>query len=48
MTRNENEFLFQCIDSIINTVTIDYHIYVIDNNSDNNEHLKILDKLEKK
>ncbi|MHA6604768.1 glycosyltransferase family 2 protein [Photobacterium damselae] len=46
MTRNENEFLFQCVDSIINTVTIDYHIYVIDNNSDNNEHLETLDKLE--
>lgn len=47
MTRNENEFLEQCIYSIINTVTVNYHIYIIDNASNNKDHLAILEKLDK-
>ncbi|SMY35949.1 glycosyltransferase family A protein [Photobacterium andalusiense] len=47
MTRNENEYLEQCIHSIIDTVTVNYHIYIIDNASDNKEHLAILKKLDK-
>lgn len=45
MTRNENKLLERCIYSIIETITVDYEIYIIDNNSTDRLHLKILDEL---
>ncbi|ENA8212979.1 glycosyltransferase [Escherichia coli] len=46
MTRNEGAYLLKCVQSIINTVTIPYHIYIIDNNSsilEQEEVLKIIE-----
>lgn len=42
MTRNENKFLKRCIDSILENTKHPFHIYVIDNNSDDEEQKKIL------
>ncbi|MBO2933392.1 glycosyltransferase family A protein [Enterobacter sichuanensis] len=46
MTRNDAEFLRQCVTSILNTVTINVHVYIIDNHSDDETHKKILCELE--
>lgn len=46
MTRNEDEYLNTCVNSIINTISIDYHIYIIDNRSDSSKQKKILSDLE--
>jgi glycosyltransferase involved in cell wall biosynthesis len=48
MTRNDADFLKACINSILNTVTIDVRIYIIDNQSDDIHHKDILSELEKK
>lgn len=45
MTRNDGHFLKQCVESIINTVTIPITIYIIDNHSDSPEHQDILNDL---
>ncbi|WP_421274766.1 glycosyltransferase [Aeromonas veronii] len=45
MTRNDCNFLKQCVESIINTVTIPVTIYIIDNHSDYPEHHAILNDL---
>ncbi|WOB82039.1 glycosyltransferase family A protein [Providencia sp. PROV114] len=45
MTRNESGFISKCVSSIINTVTIDFHIYIVDNNSTDYRHLDELDKI---
>lgn len=45
MTRNDGHFLKQCVESIINTVTIPVTIYIIDNHSDSPEHHVILKDL---
>lgn len=45
MTRNDGHFLKQCVESIINTVTIPVTIYIIDNHSDSPEHHGILNGL---
>lgn len=45
MTRNDGHFLKQCVESIINTVTIPVTIYIIDNHSDSPEHHAILNDL---
>ncbi|HFP5336852.1 TPA: glycosyltransferase family 2 protein [Escherichia coli] len=46
MTRNEGADLQRCVDSILHTVSIDVHIYIIDNNSDDLSHIQILANLE--
>lgn len=46
MTRNESNYLKKCVESIINTVTIPYHIYIIDNKSSEAKHNEILAKIE--
>lgn len=43
MTRNENGLLKTCIDSILHTISCPFHIYVIDNNSNEPEQISILD-----
>jgi len=48
MTRNEGEYLERCIESIIHTVSCEIRIYIVDNNSDDQYHMKILNDLEKK
>lgn len=48
MTRNEGKFLERCVRSIQETVTTEYKIYIVDNASNDPEHLDILDKLESK
>lgn len=45
MTRNDAEFLKKCVTSILDTVTIDIYIYIIDNNSDDDLHKEILTEL---
>lgn len=45
MTRNDGHFLKQCVESIINTVTIPVTIYIIDNDSDSPGHHAILNDL---
>lgn len=45
MTRNDNQFIKKCVESIINTVTIPITIYIVDNNSDSDEHHLILKEL---
>ncbi|EPZ8358847.1 glycosyltransferase family A protein [Enterobacter hormaechei] len=48
MTRNEGVFLSRCIESMISNVSIDIHIYIVDNNSSEEDHLTILGQLQKK
>lgn len=48
MTRNEDDYLLNCVQSIINTVTIPYHIYIVDNNSSTQEQVQILKLVEDK
>ncbi|EJP4115035.1 glycosyltransferase, partial [Escherichia coli] len=48
MTRNEGAYLLKCVQSIINTVTIPYHIYIIDNNSSTLEQEEVLKIIEYK
>ncbi|HDN9014685.1 TPA: glycosyltransferase family 2 protein [Aeromonas salmonicida] len=45
MTRNDGFLLKQCIESMVNTVTIDTTIYIIDNNSDSVEQHSVLNDL---
>jgi len=45
MTRNESIFLDACVKSIIATVTVPIHIYIIDNASNKNDHFQIMDAL---
>lgn len=45
MTRNDGLFLKQCVESIINTVSIATTIYIIDNNSDSLEHHAVINDL---
>lgn len=47
MTRNDSSYLFKCVKSIISTIRVDYVITIVDNNSDDIEHISILKKLEK-
>lgn len=44
MTRNENGFLKKCIESILRTTFCPFHIYIIDNNSDEKEQIEILNE----
>lgn len=48
MTRNEGSFLSRCVESMFMNVSIDIHVYIIDNNSFDDEHLAVLDVIEKK
>ncbi|MFO6492279.1 glycosyltransferase family 2 protein [Hafnia alvei] len=48
MTRNEGEYLQRCVTSIIETVSLNVLIYIVDNSSDDLEHINILSMLEKK
>ncbi|EQA1694825.1 glycosyltransferase family A protein, partial [Enterobacter hormaechei] len=48
MTRNEGVFLSRCIESMISNVSIDIHIYIVDNNSSEEDHLTIFSQLQKK
>ncbi|EMB9642311.1 MULTISPECIES: glycosyltransferase family A protein [Enterobacter cloacae complex] len=48
MTRNEGVFLSRCIESMIANVSIDIQIYIVDNNSCDEDHLTLLAALEKK
>lgn len=48
MTRNEGLFLFRCVESMLKNVSIDIHVYIIDNNSLDDEHFAVLDVIEKK
>ncbi|MDD9224720.1 glycosyltransferase family 2 protein [Aeromonas hydrophila] len=45
MTRNDGEYLKQCIESIFNTVKMPITVYIVDNNSDSQEHLDIVASL---
>ncbi|EPQ0973827.1 glycosyltransferase [Citrobacter farmeri] len=45
MTRNDGRLLKKCVDSILKTVTIDVCIYIVDNNSNETEHLNVLKEL---
>lgn len=47
MTRNDAEFLRRCVTSILETVTIESHIYIVDNQSDDEQHKEILIDLKK-
>lgn len=46
MTRNDAELLTKCVESILKTVTINIQIYIVDNNSDDDQHRSILTELE--
>ncbi|MFS1981827.1 glycosyltransferase family A protein [Vibrio lentus] len=46
MTRNEPEFLKQCISSIVSTVSLCYHIYIVDNASTSPSQKKLLRQLD--
>ncbi|WP_449508046.1 glycosyltransferase [Enterobacter ludwigii] len=48
MTRNEGEYLLRCVESIFSTVVLDVMIYIVDNNSDESQHIEALSWLEKK
>ena len=48
MTRNDAELLKKCVASILDAITINAYIYIVDNKSDDEEHHKILVELEKK
>lgn len=43
MTRNENALLKKCIDSILQTTSCSFHIFIIDNGSNEPEQIAILD-----
>lgn len=45
MTRNENRFLDTCVRSLKEKLSVPHHIYIIDNNSDDPEHLAVLEAL---
>lgn len=45
MTRNEGDFLKECIDSIIENTSHPYHIYIVDNYSSEKNHIMLLDEL---
>lgn len=45
MTRNDGEYLKQCIESIFNTVKIPITVYIVDNKSDSIEHFGIIASL---
>ncbi|QBC02057.1 glycosyltransferase family A protein [Enterobacter cloacae] len=45
MTRNEGQYLKRCVESIFATVSIDVYLYIIDNNSDDQEHNIILEDI---
>lgn len=45
MTRNEGQYLKRCVESIFATVSIDIYLYIIDNNSDDQEHNIILENI---
>lgn len=47
MTRNENQLLQTCIDSILQTTKHPFHIYIVDNNSQDDEQQNILNKYAK-
>jgi glycosyltransferase involved in cell wall biosynthesis len=47
MTKDDGLFLERCVDSIIETVSMDYKVYIVDNGSSTKLHADILDKLEK-
>lgn len=44
MTRNENGLLRKCIDSLLQTITCSFHIYIIDNNSNEQEQIGLLNE----
>lgn len=46
MTRNDAQYLDRCVRSIFSSVSIDIVVYIIDNNSDNKEHIAILKEIE--
>lgn len=46
MTRNEGVYLQKCVKSIIDTVSVPYHIYIIDNNSSQKLQNEILVNIE--
>lgn len=46
MTRNDAEFLRKCITSILDTVTIETQIYIVDNQSDDEMHHEVLKTLQ--
>lgn len=43
MTRNDGELLFDCIKSILENTTHSYHVYIVDNNSTDDNHLNIIE-----
>ena len=45
MTRNEGQYLKRCVESIFATVSIDVYLYIIDNNSDDQEHNIVLENI---
>lgn len=47
MTRNDARHLDKCVKSIMNTISIQYTIYIVDNKSNNEDHIKILYELSK-
>lgn len=48
MTRNEGQYLKRCVESIFATVSIDVYLYIIDNNSDDQEHNIVLENIRKR
>lgn len=48
MTRNDANFLRTCVNSILNTVTINIYIYIVDNHSDDILHHEVMNELKQK
>lgn len=46
MTRNEGRYLEKCVYSILSSVSIPTHIYIIDNSSDDKEHIQVLNEIQ--
>lgn len=46
MTKDDDKFLASCVESIINTVSLDYRIFIVDNASTTTSHLDTLTLLE--
>jgi len=45
MTKDDGLFLERCVNSIIDTVSMDYKVYIVDNGSSTKLHADILDAL---
>jgi glycosyltransferase involved in cell wall biosynthesis len=48
MTRNDAQYLDRCVSSIFNSVSIDVVVHIIDNHSDDEEHIAVLMDIERR